>query len=155
MAETAPALRLRRGSSAVALQRVFRGNAGRRKASLARHASEVADLQESHFRLRRRLLKLLATTLIIVLLFVFGSWVGTALKALRAQAKTLPMWPVIVAALLIDAVRKLFPPAYYMFPFGTLLAMYWADTKGPYLGAAIYQTLKLPQAFYFMVQVLY
>jgi hypothetical protein len=88
---------------------------------------------------------------VLVVLVVLQEEVGSALKATRGEVKELPLGTVIPVFLLISAVRRLVPPAYYCVPVGTLFTMYCCDKLGEYKGALVYQCVKLQEILYFFL----
>ncbi len=50
----------------------------------------------------------------------------------------IPLGWGIILGLIINSIRKLIPPLYYLFPFSIVIAMYFGDKEGVEYGALLY-----------------
>eukprot|EP00937_MAST-01D_sp_MAST-1D-sp2_P006918 g6918.t1 len=87
----------------------------------------------------------------IVCVVLFHNWMGSTVHKAREAVSDQRMVLVLPLYVLATALRKLFPPLYFLFPLGTVFAMYCVDKRGVHQGALVYQAIKLQDIAYFLL----
>jgi hypothetical protein len=101
-------------------------------------------LVTSHFKCTSgRLAKFVVLVALVCALILAPAQIVSALKHIRGDLAAMSLSIVMPLYMLLDLLRKLFPPLYFCFPLSTFWIFYCVDSLGASSGAVVYLLARL------------